>query len=178
MRPNGQWYYGLSLGLTGNLRRQPAGQGQYPKRSGQASCTLDILPVHSQHGEGGGSSGQDDIHALPPRHQSAENLTGESAASRKDIRMVEAGLHSRRRARRPHRALPQLPRPCHRLLAVVPEHRGHGYACDLLAEATHLLVSEGADRIVADTDVTNTPMAATFAKARYPVIEHRIDFTY
>ena len=63
-------------------------------------------------------------------------------------------------------------------IAVVPEHRGHGYAYDLLAEATHLLVGEGADRIVADTDVTNTPMAATFAKARYPVIEHRIYFTY
>jgi RimJ/RimL family protein N-acetyltransferase len=63
-------------------------------------------------------------------------------------------------------------------IAVVPEHRGHGYAYDLLAEATHLLASEGADRIVAATDVTNTPMAATFAKARYPVIEHRIDFTY
>lgn len=63
-------------------------------------------------------------------------------------------------------------------IAVVPEHRGHGYAYDLLAEATHLLVSEGADRIVADTDVTNTPMAATFAKARYPVIEHRIYLTW
>jgi RimJ/RimL family protein N-acetyltransferase len=63
-------------------------------------------------------------------------------------------------------------------IAVVPEHRGHRYAYDLLAEATHLLVSEGADRIVADTDVTNTPMSATFAKARYPVTEHRIDFTY
>jgi RimJ/RimL family protein N-acetyltransferase len=61
-------------------------------------------------------------------------------------------------------------------IAVVPEHRGHGYAYDLLAEATHLLVSEGADRIVADTDVSNTPMAATFAKARYPIVEHRIDF--
>lgn len=63
-------------------------------------------------------------------------------------------------------------------IAVVPEHRGHGYAYDLLAESTHLLASEGADRIVAGTDVTNTPMAAAFAKARYPVTEHRIDFTY
>jgi RimJ/RimL family protein N-acetyltransferase len=63
-------------------------------------------------------------------------------------------------------------------IAVVPEHRGRGYGFDLLAEATQILVSEGADRIVADTDVINTPMAAIFAKARYPVVEQRIDFTY
>jgi len=63
-------------------------------------------------------------------------------------------------------------------VAVLPEHRGHGYAYDLLAEATHLLVGEGADRIVASTDVTNTPMAATFARAGYPVARYRIDFTY
>jgi hypothetical protein len=43
-----------------------------------------------------------------------------------------------------------------------------GYGYDLLAEATRLLVAEGADRIVAATDVTNLPMAATFAKAGYP----------
>jgi RimJ/RimL family protein N-acetyltransferase len=61
-------------------------------------------------------------------------------------------------------------------VAVVPEHRGHGYAYDLLAEATHLLIAEGADRIVAATDVTNTPMAAAFAKAGYPVFQHRINF--
>jgi RimJ/RimL family protein N-acetyltransferase len=63
-------------------------------------------------------------------------------------------------------------------IAVVPEQRGRGYAYDLLAEATHLLVTEGADRIVAGTDVTNTPMAATFARAGYPVTRHRIDFVY
>jgi RimJ/RimL family protein N-acetyltransferase len=60
-------------------------------------------------------------------------------------------------------------------VAVLPEHRGHGYSYDLLVEATHLLVAEGADRIVANTDVTNLPMAATFAKAGYPVTDHRID---
>jgi RimJ/RimL family protein N-acetyltransferase len=49
-------------------------------------------------------------------------------------------------------------------IAVVPEQRGHGYAYDLLAEATRLLAAEGADRIVAGTDVTNTPMAATASK--------------
>jgi RimJ/RimL family protein N-acetyltransferase len=60
-------------------------------------------------------------------------------------------------------------------VAVLPEHRGHGYSYDLLVEATHLLVAEGADRIVANTDVTNLPMAATFAKVGYPVTDHRID---
>ncbi|MFI0795004.1 hypothetical protein ACH4OY_20295 [Micromonospora rubida] len=34
---------------------------------------------------------------------------------------------------------------------------------------THVLVEQGAEGITADTDVTNTPMAATFARARYPV---------
>jgi RimJ/RimL family protein N-acetyltransferase len=63
-------------------------------------------------------------------------------------------------------------------IAVVPEQRGRGYAYDLLAEATHLLVTEGADRIVAGTDVTNTPMAAAFARADYPITRHRIDFVY
>jgi GNAT superfamily N-acetyltransferase len=60
-------------------------------------------------------------------------------------------------------------------VAVLPEQRGHGYAYDLLVEATQLLVAEGADRIVANTDVTNLPMAATFAKAGYPVTDHRLD---
>jgi RimJ/RimL family protein N-acetyltransferase len=60
-------------------------------------------------------------------------------------------------------------------IAVLPEHRGRGYSYDLLVEATHLLVAEGADRIIANTDVTNLPMAATFAKAGYPVSDHRVD---
>ena len=61
-------------------------------------------------------------------------------------------------------------------VAVLPGQRGHGYGYDLLAEATHMLATEGADQIVASTDVTNTPMAAAFAKAGYPVTRHRIDF--
>lgn len=60
-------------------------------------------------------------------------------------------------------------------VAVVPEQRGHGYAYDLLAEATHDLVGYGADRIVAATDVGNVPMAKAFARAGYPVVQHRID---
>ncbi|SEP26158.1 Acetyltransferase (GNAT) family protein [Amycolatopsis saalfeldensis] len=60
-------------------------------------------------------------------------------------------------------------------VAVVPEHRGHGYAYDLLVETTHELTGHGAERIVAGTDVANVPMAAAFAKAGYPVRAHRID---
>jgi RimJ/RimL family protein N-acetyltransferase len=60
-------------------------------------------------------------------------------------------------------------------IAVVPEHRGNGYAYDLLVEATHMLADEGADRIVAGTDQTNFPMAATFAKAGYPIEQELID---
>ncbi|WIX81409.1 GNAT family N-acetyltransferase [Amycolatopsis carbonis] len=60
-------------------------------------------------------------------------------------------------------------------VGVVPEHRGRGYAYDLLVEATHELVGYGVEKIVAATDVTNGPMAAAFAKAGYPVSYHRID---
>jgi RimJ/RimL family protein N-acetyltransferase len=60
-------------------------------------------------------------------------------------------------------------------VGVVPEHRGNGYAYDLLVEATHHLVDEGAGQIIAGTDTTNTPMAAAFAKAGYPIVRHRID---
>jgi RimJ/RimL family protein N-acetyltransferase len=60
-------------------------------------------------------------------------------------------------------------------IGVVPEHRGHGYAYDLLTEATRKLADEGVDRIVAGTDQTNFPMAAAFAKAGYPIAQERID---
>jgi RimJ/RimL family protein N-acetyltransferase len=60
-------------------------------------------------------------------------------------------------------------------IGVVPEHRGHGYAYDLLVEATHILADQGVDRIVAGTDQTNYPMAANFAKAGYPIVQERID---
>jgi RimJ/RimL family protein N-acetyltransferase len=60
------------------------------------------------------------------------------------------------------------------LVGVVPEQRGNHYAYDLLVEATNLLVERGADQIVADTDTTNLPMAATFARAGYPVTQERV----
>jgi GNAT superfamily N-acetyltransferase len=52
-------------------------------------------------------------------------------------------------------------------LGVVPELRGHGFAGELLAEITRILASNGAERIRADTDVGNRPMAAAFEKAGY-----------
>jgi RimJ/RimL family protein N-acetyltransferase len=60
-------------------------------------------------------------------------------------------------------------------IAVVPEQRGHGYALDLLAETTHMLAAEGAEKIVAGTDVANVPMAKAFARGNYPIAQHRID---
>ncbi|GAA2413117.1 GNAT family N-acetyltransferase [Streptomyces glaucosporus] len=64
--------------------------------------------------------------------------------------------------------------PCVGFIGVVPGQRGHGYAYDLLVECTHQLVAEGAERIAAATDVANTPMAAHFARAGYPVVQHRV----
>jgi len=52
-------------------------------------------------------------------------------------------------------------------LGVVPELRGHGYVDELLAEITRFLAARGADRIRADTDLGNRPMAAAFERAGY-----------
>jgi ribosomal protein S18 acetylase RimI-like enzyme len=52
-------------------------------------------------------------------------------------------------------------------LGVLPEHRGHGYVDDVLAEITADLAERGATRIVADTDLGNAPMAAAFRRAGY-----------
>ncbi|MEO3779699.1 GNAT family N-acetyltransferase [Micromonospora sp. B11E3] len=60
-------------------------------------------------------------------------------------------------------------------VGVVPEQRGHGYAYDLLVEATRLLVEAGATEVVAATDQTNHPMAATFERAGYPIERERVD---
>jgi RimJ/RimL family protein N-acetyltransferase len=62
-------------------------------------------------------------------------------------------------------------------LGVVPEHRGRGYVDDLLGEATRVLaVEHDAERIVANTDVGNVPMAAAFARAGYADTgRHRLD---
>lgn len=62
-------------------------------------------------------------------------------------------------------------------IGVVPEQRGHGYAFDLLAACTRQLADEGAQSIAASTDLGNTPMAAAFEKAGYPIVEHRYCMT-
>ncbi|MER6156931.1 GNAT family N-acetyltransferase [Streptomyces sp. NPDC001868] len=61
-------------------------------------------------------------------------------------------------------------------IGVVPEQRGRGYAYDLLAECTHLLVEQGAEFVSGATDQGNFPMAANFAKAGFPVVSERINF--
>ncbi|MGH9298490.1 MAG: GNAT family N-acetyltransferase [Acidimicrobiales bacterium] len=128
------------------------------------------------------------IDSLDAHARRSVAASGSSAAAQEDLDILRWMPSPREWWRLAHTAtgdLVGLAVPCRNYhdpvigyIGVVPEHRGHGYAYDLLIEATHLLVSEGADHIAADTDVTNTPMAATFAKAGYPVIEHRIDFTY
>ncbi|TXJ76096.1 GNAT family N-acetyltransferase [Streptomyces lavendulae] len=65
---------------------------------------------------------------------------------------------------------------CVGFIGVVPEHRGHGYAYDLLTECTHFLAAEGAGFIGAATDRSNFPMAAHFARAGYPVVRERVNF--
>jgi RimJ/RimL family protein N-acetyltransferase len=60
-------------------------------------------------------------------------------------------------------------------LGVLPEHRGHGYVDEILAELTRILVAEaGATKIHADTDLENRPMAAAFERAGYRTIGHRL----
>ncbi|MFF9157208.1 GNAT family N-acetyltransferase [Streptomyces sp. NPDC014846] len=65
--------------------------------------------------------------------------------------------------------------PCVGFIGVVPEHRGHGYAFDLLAECTHFLSGHGAEFIAAATDQGNLPMAAHFTRAGYPVVRERVN---
>lgn len=59
-------------------------------------------------------------------------------------------------------------------LGVVPEHRGHRYADDLLAEITADLAELGAERIAADTDLGNVPMAASFRRLGYRTFAVRL----
>jgi len=52
-------------------------------------------------------------------------------------------------------------------LGVVPEQRGRGLVDELLAEITRSHAARGAQRIGADTDFDNLPMAAAFDRAGY-----------
>lgn len=60
-------------------------------------------------------------------------------------------------------------------LAVLPEHRGHGYVDELLTFITRFHAASGAERITATTDAVNEPMAAAFVRAGYRCTEARID---
>ncbi|WAL70427.1 GNAT family N-acetyltransferase [Kitasatospora sp. YST-16] len=60
-------------------------------------------------------------------------------------------------------------------LGVLPGHRGRGYAEEILGETTRVLAAEAAaDRIRADTDLANTPMAAAFERAGYRNTDRRL----
>jgi ribosomal protein S18 acetylase RimI-like enzyme len=63
-------------------------------------------------------------------------------------------------------------------LGVLAEYRGNRYGDDLLAEITHALVETGAERIRADTDLTNKPMAASFERQGYRNFAVRMVATY
>lgn len=60
-------------------------------------------------------------------------------------------------------------------LGVLPEHRGRGHVDEILAEITRILAAEAApERIRADTDLTNTPMAAAFSRAGHRNYARRV----
>ncbi|MEV8631181.1 GNAT family N-acetyltransferase [Streptosporangium sp. NPDC051023] len=59
-------------------------------------------------------------------------------------------------------------------VGVDPAHRGHGYADDLVTEALHIFVAEGEPQVNDNTDVGNTPMAASFARLGYRVTGRRL----
>ncbi|MFG1665138.1 GNAT family N-acetyltransferase [Streptomyces sp. Y7] len=63
-------------------------------------------------------------------------------------------------------------------LGVVEGHRGHGFVHDLLAEGTRILTAQGAERITADTDLANQPMARAFQHAGYDNFARRIDMRW
>ena len=51
----------------------------------------------------------------------------------------------------------------------MPEHRGHGYVDDLVAEALHRFAEAGEVQVSDGTDADNAPMAAAFARSGYQV---------
>lgn len=63
-------------------------------------------------------------------------------------------------------------------IGVVPEHRGHGYIDDILAEGTRIAAADNPPRIRAATDVGNVPMAKAFARNGYRTEGAQIDLTW
>lgn len=60
-------------------------------------------------------------------------------------------------------------------LGTLPDHRGQGYANDLLAYVTNFHQSQGVTRITATTDAANHPMANAFTRFGYQNVETRLD---
>lgn len=52
-------------------------------------------------------------------------------------------------------------------IGVLPEHRGQGFATDLLLKGTRVLQDVGVWRVFCDTDVNNIPMISTFERVGY-----------
>ncbi|ADD45676.1 GNAT family N-acetyltransferase [Stackebrandtia nassauensis] len=63
-------------------------------------------------------------------------------------------------------------------LGVLPQHRGHGYVDDLLAEGTHILAAQDVPRIRAATDLANVPTARAFERAGYVNFARAVNFTW
>ncbi|MGA8117700.1 MAG: GNAT family N-acetyltransferase [Actinocatenispora sp.] len=63
-------------------------------------------------------------------------------------------------------------------IGVLPEHRGHGYVDDILAEGTRLLAGRDVPRIRASTDLGNVPMAKAFDRAGYVNFERSISMVW
>jgi RimJ/RimL family protein N-acetyltransferase len=63
-------------------------------------------------------------------------------------------------------------------IAVLPQHRGHGYIDEILAEGTRVLAAQDVTRIRAATDLGNTPMAAAFGRAGYVNFERALTITW
>ncbi|MFJ5274605.1 GNAT family N-acetyltransferase [Streptomyces sp. NPDC088358] len=63
-------------------------------------------------------------------------------------------------------------------LAVLPEHRGHGYIDDILAEGTRVLAQQDVPRVRASTDLGNVPMANAFRRAGYVNFGREINMTW
>ncbi|MER7274115.1 GNAT family N-acetyltransferase [Dactylosporangium sp. NPDC000244] len=63
-------------------------------------------------------------------------------------------------------------------IAVLPEHRGHGYVDAILAEGTRVLAAHDIPRIRASTDAGNVPMARAFARAGYVNYQNQLDMTW
>ena len=114
------------------------------------------------------------------------DLIGAEAQSRRDVEFYRDKMHGDRSwwrvAQTPAGELAGFGIPSQNTdvpvvgyLGVLPEHRGHRYADDILAGITRLLVAEASATVIrADTDLANRPMAAAFERAGYRNFARRL----